>query len=76
VDELIDIPPVAVELGARFERAGHQLFLVGGAVRDAVLGRAGNELDFATDARPQEVISMLQGWADARYLVGIRFGTR
>jgi poly(A) polymerase len=75
VDELIDVPPVATELGARFERAGHQLFLVGGAVRDAVLGRAGTELDFATDARPQEVISLLQGWADARYLVGIRFGT-
>jgi poly(A) polymerase len=75
VDELIDVPPVATELGARFERAGHQLFLVGGAVRDAVLGRAGTELDFATDARPQEVISLLQAWADARYLVGIRFGT-
>jgi poly(A) polymerase len=75
VDQLIDIPPVATELGARFERAGHQLFLVGGAVRDAVLGRAGTELDFATDARPQEVISLLQSWADARYLVGIRFGT-
>ena len=75
VDDLIDIPPVATELGARFQKAGHQLYLVGGAVRDAVLGRAGDELDFATDARPQEVISVLQGWAEARYLVGIRFGT-
>jgi poly(A) polymerase len=74
-DELIEMPPVAAELGVRFERSGHQLYLVGGAIRDAVLGRAGNELDFATDARPQEVISVLQGWADARYLVGIRFGT-
>jgi poly(A) polymerase len=75
VDELIDLPPVAAELGARFQKAGHQLYLVGGAVRDAVLGRAGNELDFATDARPQQVIAILQGWAEARYLVGIRFGT-
>jgi poly(A) polymerase len=75
VDELIDLPPVATELGARFQKAGHQLYLVGGAVRDAVLGRAGNELDFATDARPQQVIAILQGWAEARYLVGIRFGT-
>lgn len=75
VDELIDLPPVATELGARFQKAGHQLYLVGGAVRDQVLGRAGNELDFATDARPQQVIAILQGWAEARYLVGIRFGT-
>ncbi|MGH2673908.1 MAG: CCA tRNA nucleotidyltransferase [Actinomycetota bacterium] len=75
VDELIDLPPVAAELGARFQKAGHQLYLVGGAVRDAVLGRGGNELDFATDARPEEVIAVLQGWAEARYLVGIRFGT-
>ncbi len=75
VDELIDLPPMATELGARFQKAGHQLYLVGGAVRDAVLGRAGNELDFATDARPQQVIAILQGWAEARFLVGIRFGT-
>ena len=75
VDELIDLPPVATELGARFQKAGHQLYLVGGAVRDAVLGGAGNELDFATDARPQQVIAILQGWAEARFLVGIRFGT-
>jgi poly(A) polymerase len=69
------MPPVAAELGGRFQAAGRQLYLVGGAVRDAVLGRPGTELDFATDARPQEVVSLLQGWADARYLVGIRFGT-
>ena len=75
VDELIDLPTVATELGTRFQKAGHELFLVGGAVRDAVLHRAGNELDFATDARPQQVIAVLQGWAEARYLVGIRFGT-
>jgi poly(A) polymerase len=75
VDDLIDLPPVAAELGARFQKAGHQLFLVGGAVRDAVLGRTGTELDFATDARPQQVIAVLQGWAESRYLVGIRFGT-
>ena len=75
MDDLIDLPPVAAELGARFQKAGHQLFLVGGAVRDAVLGRTGTELDFATDARPQQVIAVLQGWAESRYLVGIRFGT-
>ena len=73
--DLIDIPPPAAELGARFEQAGHTLFLVGGAVRGAVLGTIGDELDFATDARPPEVIAILQGWAESRYLIGIEYGT-
>jgi poly(A) polymerase len=73
--DLIDISPTASELGARFEKAGHQLYLVGGAVRDAVRESMGTELDFATDAHPHAVIRLLQGWADARYLVGVRFGT-
>lgn len=71
----IDLPNPAVELGMRFEKAGHQLYLVGGAVRGAVLGTIGTELDFATDARPPEVIAMLQGWAESRYLIGIEYGT-
>jgi poly(A) polymerase len=71
----IDLPPPAAELGMRFEKAGHELYLVGGAVRGAVLGSIGNELDFATDARPPEVIAILQGWADSRYLIGIEYGT-
>jgi poly(A) polymerase len=74
--DLVPIPPIAQELGVRFRDAGHELYLVGGWVRDAVLGREhGKEIDFATDAKPGEVIRILQGWADARKLVGIRFGT-
>jgi poly(A) polymerase len=73
--ELLDVPPLARELGVRFQEAGHELYLVGGAVRDALLQRPVNELDFATDALPTRVVEVLQGWADARYLVGIRFGT-
>ena len=72
---ILQVPDIARELGALFQRAGHQLYLVGGAVRGAVLGAAGKELDFATDARPPQVIALLQGWADSRYLVGVRFGT-
>jgi poly(A) polymerase len=71
----MEVPDVSRELGALFQRAGYQLFLVGGAVRGAVLGETSKELDFATDARPREVTSLLQGWAEARYLVGVRFGT-
>ncbi|MET7639260.1 CCA tRNA nucleotidyltransferase [Streptomyces sp. NPDC005438] len=72
---LPEIAPVAEELGRRFERAGHSLALVGGSVRDALLGRLGNDLDFTTDARPEQVLALVRGWADAVWEVGIAFGT-
>jgi poly(A) polymerase len=75
VGHVFDIPLIARELGARFQQAGYQLYLVGGAVRDAVLDRSGDELDFTTDARPEDVIRVLRGWADSRKLIGVRFGT-
>jgi poly(A) polymerase len=73
---LLDVDPLAVELGERFRTAGFQLYLVGGAVRDLLMQRPpSGELDFTTDARPEETLRVLQGWADRRYLHGIRFGT-
>ena len=63
------------ELGAVFAGAGHELYLVGGSVRDALLGRLGNDLDFTTDARPEQMQSILRGWADALWDTGIEFGT-
>ncbi|HYY07572.1 MAG TPA: CCA tRNA nucleotidyltransferase [Actinomycetota bacterium] len=73
----LEIDPVAKELGDRFQAAGHELFLVGGVVRDLVMGRLQPEsdMDFATDATPAETSRILRGWADAQYLVGARFGT-
>ena len=71
----LEIDPVAKELGDRFQAAGHELYLVGGAVRDLVMGREPPDADFATDATPAETSKLLQGWAEARYLVGVRFGT-
>ena len=53
VTELLRIAPVADDLGRRFAAAGHRLYLVGGSVRDALLGRLGDDLDFATDALPE-----------------------
>jgi poly(A) polymerase len=50
VVELVRIWPVADELARRFTAAGHELHLVGGPVRDALLGRLGDDLDFCTDA--------------------------
>jgi poly(A) polymerase len=62
-------------VGAAFAGAGHELYLVGGSVRDAVLDRLNGDLDFATDAHPDEVQRLLQPWADALWDTGIRFGT-
>ena len=49
--DLVAVHPVADELAARFAAAGHRLYLVGGSVRDALLGRGGTDLDFTPDAR-------------------------
>ncbi|SDN25638.1 poly(A) polymerase [Allokutzneria albata] len=73
--EPLRIAPVADELAERFVAAGHRLFLVGGSVRDLLLGRAGNDLDFTTDARPEQVQRVVAGWADAVWDTGIAFGT-
>jgi poly(A) polymerase len=72
----LEVDPVAVELGERFAVAGHQLYLVGGAVRDLLMRRpARGELDFSSDAKPEEIIRIVHGWADSKRLVGVRFGT-
>jgi poly(A) polymerase len=62
-------------IAERFERAGKKLYLVGGAVRDAILGRERGEWDFTTDARPDETEAIVKDWADAVWLQGKRFGT-
>jgi poly(A) polymerase len=72
--------PVLAELAPlaqRFADAGHRLYLVGGAVRDLLVGDAGDELDFdlATDARPAEIKACVEGWAEAVWEQGERFGT-
>src|SRR5438128_8868745 len=75
VAELLRVSPIADEAGRRFEAAGHELHLVGGSVRDALLGRLGDDLDFATSARPDETLRLVGGWADAVWTTGAEFGT-
>jgi len=64
-------------LGDVFAAAGRELYLVGGSVRDAIMGRleADGDLDFATDALPEEVQRILRPWADALWDTGIQYGT-
>jgi poly(A) polymerase len=75
VSELLRVSPVADDLARRFQDAGFGLALVGGSVRDALLGRLGNDLDFTTDARPEDVLKIVRPWADSVWDVGIAFGT-
>jgi len=62
-------------VGGLFAAAGHQLYLVGGCVRDALLGRLITDLDFTTDARPEMVARIVRPWADAMWDTGIDYGT-
>jgi len=75
VSELLRVAPVADDLARLFQEAGFSLALVGGSVRDALLGGLGNDLDFTTDARPEDVLKIVRPWADAVWEVGIAFGT-
>jgi poly(A) polymerase len=63
-------------LAERFLADGHRLYLVGGSVRDMLLGKdLDGDYDFTTDARPPEIKRLLKGWADAVWTQGERFGT-
>ena len=63
-------------MAQRFDAAGHRLYLVGGIVRDAVLGRPlAQDIDLTTDARPEQTAALVSGWADAVWEQGARFGT-
>jgi poly(A) polymerase len=72
---LIDVPEVASTLGAVFAAAGHELHLVGGTVRDALMGRPSDDLDFTTDARPEQTLELLRGITPSTWTTGIDFGT-
>ncbi|MCW2521738.1 MAG: tRNA adenylyltransferase [Frankiales bacterium] len=73
--DLVPIPLPARRLGELFGDAGHQLYLVGGPVRDALMGRPINDLDFATDLPPEQVLELLADAATATWTTGIEFGT-
>ena len=69
------VDPVVLELGQRFVDAGHELSLVGGPVRDLFLGRISPDLDFTTDATPDQTLALIRKWADNFWEIGRAFGT-
>jgi poly(A) polymerase len=81
VRELVDVSPVLTELGRRFSEAGYEVHLVGGSVRDALLAAGAGvaqvpgDLDLTTDARPEQILELLSGWARSTWNTGIAFGT-
>ncbi len=80
---LVELSPVLAEVGERFTAAGFQIHLVGGSVRDALLagaspagtGTVPGDLDLTTDARPEQTLEVLRGWAGSTWNTGIAFGT-
>lgn len=67
--------PLFTKLGNRFAEAGHELALVGGPVRDAFLGRKAPDLDFASSATPDEILTIIKPIVDAHWDIGREFGT-
>jgi poly(A) polymerase len=74
LQELARTPAIAV-LAERFDAAGHEFALVGGPVRDAFLGRSISDLDFTTDATPDQIVAIVTPIADAVWDIGRAFGT-
>ena len=75
INALFEQIPLVAELGEAFARAGHDLYLVGGSVRDALMGRLGHDLDFTTDARPDDTEAILRQHTHATWDIGRAFGT-
>ena len=75
IDVLFEQVPLVAELGKVFAQAGHDLYLVGGSVRDALMGRLGHDLDFTTDARPDTTEAILRSCTHATWGIGRAFGT-
>jgi poly(A) polymerase len=72
---LIDPDRTPYQAARLFADAGFHLYLVGGSVRDLLLGRDHTDLDFTTEARPEQILEIVDGWADATFTVGATFGT-
>jgi len=77
ITSLAPVAGLLTELGAIFSAGGYDLALVGGPVRDAFLGRVTDlsDLDFTTNAHPEQILQLLKGWAENTWDTGIAFGT-
>ena len=67
--------PEVAGIGRLFAEHGHELALVGGPIRDVLRGERPSDLDLTTDATPEQVLALIDGWADTTWTAGIAFGT-
>jgi poly(A) polymerase len=74
VEQLVRLAPLTDALAGPFAAAGHRLYLVGGPVRDALLGRTSDDLDFTTDAPPDRILELVRPLGPT-WTTGIEFGT-
>ena len=63
------------KLGTLFSEAGFELALVGGPVRDAILGRVAPDVDLTTNATPDQILALIKGKVDTHWEIGKEFGT-
>ncbi len=75
LDAVLAVGPTLGALIAAFGDAGHELYLVGGSVRDALLGRRTTDIDYTTSARPDEIEALVRRFTSAVWDVGRDFGT-
>nr|WP_245725748.1 CCA tRNA nucleotidyltransferase [Propionibacterium cyclohexanicum] len=75
VTDLLHVTPLVEELAELFSKADEQLYLVGGSVRDALLGRLGHDLDFTTSADPDRTEELMRQFSKAVWAIGKEFGT-
>ncbi|WP_030147612.1 CCA tRNA nucleotidyltransferase [Mycetocola saprophilus] len=73
--EKLAASPIVSTLSRAFAEAEYELALVGGPVRDAILGRTVNDFDFTTNARPDDILRIVTPISDAQWDIGREFGT-
>jgi poly(A) polymerase len=73
--ERVTDTPLLKKLGELFSEAGYELALVGGPVRDAMLGRIAPDIDLTTNAKPDEILGLIKGKVDTYWDIGKEFGT-
>jgi hypothetical protein len=75
IPEIVDEGTLAHEIGERFSREGFEAWIVGGSVRDKLLGVRAPDIDIATDAKPSDMLPLLRGWVEEIWMQGVKFGT-